>query len=68
MLAALEKDGVPLLEMSTVSKTGVVEIRDRVSVKHKFAGSDMPGFCTSMVRFRAVLKMGVVEIWDRASY
>ncbi|KAF8374366.1 nog-1, partial [Pristionchus pacificus] len=29
MLAALEKDGVPLLEMSTVSKTGVVEIRDR---------------------------------------
>ncbi|GMS96656.1 hypothetical protein PENTCL1PPCAC_18831, partial [Pristionchus entomophagus] len=29
MLAALEKDGVPLLEMSTVNKTGVVEIRDR---------------------------------------
>ncbi|GMT25171.1 hypothetical protein PFISCL1PPCAC_16468, partial [Pristionchus fissidentatus] len=29
LLAALEKDGIPLLEMSTVSKNGVVEIRDR---------------------------------------
>ncbi|GMR63159.1 hypothetical protein PMAYCL1PPCAC_33354 [Pristionchus mayeri] len=29
MLTDLEKDGIPLLEMSTVSKTGVVEIRDR---------------------------------------